>query len=478
MADSVQAQTTTRETDVVIIGGGPTGENVAQYVVEGGLSAVLVESELVGGECSYYACMPSKALLRPLEVLGAASQLGGIAGAHLDPSGLLLRRDEWVSNYDDSGQEEWARQAGIDVVRGHGRLVAEKSVAVDGARGSCLLRARRAVVLATGSVPVVPGNLAALEPWDSRDATAVQETPKRLLIVGGGVVAVEAATWMAALGSEVTLLARGALLGSAEPFAGSLVAEGLRARGVRIHTRTSVRSATRDVIGTPALGRVHGGEVVVHTETEAEDRARGSVSHTFTVDEVLVATGRRPRVDEVGLEALGLTTHDVATGRLPEWLHAIGDAGPHASLTHMGKYEARVLGARLVAGPSQAPPVVPVPQVVFTDPQVAWVGLTQSRAERQGFDVVTAQVPYTAAAGGALLRNDAHGSTKLVVHRTSGLVLGATFVGPSAAELLHAATIAIVGEVPVRLLRHAVPAYPTASELWLRLLEELPQHLR
>ena len=213
-----------READVVVVGGGPVGENLAQYALEAGCSVVLVEAALLGGECSYYACMPSKALLRPLEVLAAAQHLGGVTGAGLDRESLLARRDEWVSHYQDSGQVRWAQGLGIDVVRGHARLVGERLVEVEGTQGRTRWEARVAVVLATGSAPVVPEQLASLVPWGSRDATAVREVPERLVVVGGGVVAVEAATWMAALGAQVTVVARGELLAGAEPFAGPLVA--------------------------------------------------------------------------------------------------------------------------------------------------------------------------------------------------------------------------------------------------------------
>lgn len=458
--------------DVVVIGGGPVGENVAQYAIEGGLSAAIVEGELMGGECSYYACMPSKALLRPIDVAHTTAHLPGVSEARVERDALLARRDDWVSKYDDSGQVEWAKGAGITVVRGHGRLVGDRRVEVAGPSGTQVVSAKRAVVLATGSQAVVPSVFDGVYPWGSRDATGVVDVPERVLIVGGGVVAVEAATWLAALGAQVTLLVRGsALLEKNEPFAGRLVRTALEKAGVAVVLGADITSAVRVDAQDTGLGRVHGGEVTVTT----------SGSGTFTADEILVATGRRPRLDDVALDAVGLTRDDVLAGRMPEWLHAIGDAGGGAPLTHMGKYEARVLGSKLAgASEAAAPPNVPVPQVVFTDPQVASVGQTEAEARSALGDdaVVTAEVPFGSAAGTALLRDDADGRAKIVVNRSRGVVVGATFVGPDAAELLHAATVAIVGEVPVSVLRHAVPSYPTASELWLRLLEELPRELR
>jgi dihydrolipoamide dehydrogenase len=312
--------------------------------------------------------------------------------------------------------------------------------------------------------------------------------PGELAVIGGGVVAVEAATWMAALGARVTLLVRGtALLRGLEPFAGVHVRDALEARGVEVRFGASVVAASREAAAPTGLGRVHGGRVRLQVE-DAQGRRE------LSADEVLVATGRRPRLEDVGLESIGLTPADVtgapsptvdrATGApLPEWLRAVGDASGEAPLTHWGKYRARVIGQEIRAeatGESlePVPAQVPVPQVVFTDPQVAAVGLTERAAREAGHEVVTAQVPFGGAAGTALLRDDVTGTAQLVVDRSTGRLLGATFAGPEASELLHGATIAIVGGVPVHALRHAVPSYPAASELWLRLLEALPRELR
>lgn len=464
----------TDEYDVVVIGAGPVGENVAQYAIEGtDLTAALVEGELYGGECSYWACIPSKALLRPVAVADTTAHLQGVATAEIEPEGLLARRDTWVGGRDDSGQVRWAEDLGITAVRGHARLVGEREVEVTGDGGPARLRARHAVVLATGSAPVVPPPFADLHPWGSRDATAVTEVPRRLVVVGGGVVAVEAATWMAALGSEVTMLVRGeTLLAGQEPFAGTVVAQALQAKGVAVRLSTSATGCRRPDARDTGVGRVHGGPVTVVTDD-------GEVE----ADEVLVATGRRPRLGDVGLDAVGLTPDDVLEGRLPEWLHAVGDASGEAPLTHWGKYRARVLGDAIAAAatgrqPLPVPDGAPVPQVVYTDPQVARVGMTEAEAREAGHDVEVAEVPFAQVGGAALLRDDAPGRAKLVVDRETGLVLGATFVGTDAGQLLHAATIAITGRVPVHLLRHAVPSFPDVTEVWLRLLEALPLALR
>lgn len=454
--------------DVVVVGAGPVGENAADYAIRGsGRTAALVEAELVGGECSYYACMPSKALLRPLDVRAAALHLGGLPDRlDVDAAALLARRDAWVSNYSDAGQVAWAERAGISVVRGVGRLAGERTVEVTGGDGTRTLHARHAVVLATGSRPVVPGFLAGALPWDSRDATGVVEVPESIAIVGGGVVGCEAARWLAALGSRVTMLVRGPrVLRAFEPFAAEAVAAGLAAAGVDVRVGVRLVAAERPDARATGTGRLHGGPV----RLVADDGA------TSTHAEVLAAAGRTPARDGLGLDTVGLSPADL-DGPLPAWLHVVGDASGEAPLTHWGKYRARQVGDRIAAlAEGRTPPVepagVPVPQVVFTDPQVAAVGMSADRASAAGRRVRTAEVPFGAAAGAALLRDDAAGRARIVIDEDTDTLLGATFVGPEVAELLHSATVAITAKVPLGVLWHAVPSYPTASELWLRLLE-------
>lgn len=467
-----------REYDVVVIGAGPVGENIAQYAIEGtDLTAVLVEGELVGGECSYWACMPSKALLRPVSIADTTHHLPGVTPATVDREALLARRNAWVSHYDDSGQVRWADGAGLATVRGHGRIVGQREVEVIDDGEVTRLRARRAVVIASGSEPVVPAPFADALPWGSRDATGVIDVPDRLVIIGGGVVACEAATWMAALGSRVTTLVRGdRLLDGQEAFVGEEIATALRTKGVDLRLSTSATACRRPDVEDTGIGRVHGGAVTLETSRV------GTGGESIEADELLVATGRRPRLHDLGLESVGLSEDDVLAERLPDWLHVVGDASGEAPLTHWGKYRARVVGARIAAaarGDSPPPTVdAPVPQVVFTDPQVASVGMTEAAAREAGHDVVVATAPFAGVAGSALLQDDVSGAAHLVVDRANGLVLGMTLVGPEAGEILHAATIAITGRVPVHVLRHAVPSYPTSSEVWLRLLEDLPVELR
>ena len=437
------------EYDVIVIGAGPVGENAAHYAVRGtDRTVVLIEQELVGGECSYYACMPSKALLRPVAVVGVTRDLKGVHPAQLDREALLARRDYWVSNYSDSGQVSRAQSAGIDVVRGTGRVTGERQVTV----GDRTLTARHAVVVATGSRPAIPAELAQVRPWTNRDATGVAEVPQRLAVIGGGVVACEAATWMAALGSQVTLLVRGRLLDRIESFAADEVHKSLTRLGIDVRLGVSVTSAERPGEGNDDLGRLHGGPVRLQTQAGWSE-----------YDEVIVAAGRR------------LNTEALPAGERPDWLHLVGDVSGEPALTHWGKYRARLLGARLQAqmlGRPVAPEPagVPVPQVIFTDPEVAAVGPTLQQAQADDAGAYALDVPISSTSGVNLLVDHPHGQARLVVS-SDGRLVGATFVGPEVAELVHAATVAIVGRMTLEQLWHAVPSYPTSSEVWLRLLE-------
>ncbi len=328
-------------------------------------------------------------------------------------------------------------------------------------------------MIATGTTPFVPDVYADCAPWGSRDATRIREVPDRLVVVGGGVVACEAATWLTAMGSQVTMIVRGErMLPRSEPFASEIVATALRDAGVDLRLKTDVSAVRRVDPRDTGIGQIHGGPVTVTLGDEEVE-----------ADEILVAVGRRPALDSLGLDAVGLDESSVLDGDLPDWLITVGDASGEAALTHWGKYRARVIGAQLAARalghPEPFEPTnVPVPQAIFTDPQVGSVGLSEAEAREAGHDVVVASTPWSSAAGSALLQDDAKGGAQLVVDATNHQVLGATFVGPGAAELVHAATIAIVGGIPTEVLRHAVPSYPTASELWLRLLEGLPPALR
>lgn len=465
-----------REYDLIVIGGGAVGENVADRAVQGGLSVVIVEAELVGGECSYWACMPSKALLRAGAALREVRAVQGAASAvtgDLDPSEVFARRDRIVHDWDDGSQVDWLDGAGIDLVRGHGRITAPREVTVETGDGPVELRARHAVAVATGTaalLPDIPG-LAEAGAWTSREATSARTVPGSLAIVGGGVVACEMATAYADFGSEVTLLVRGdALLSGLEPEAGERVAAALRSRGVDIR------------FGVEATAAERGDAETVLTLDDGSE---------LTVVEVLVAAGRRARTGDLGLDAVGLEpddfldVDDTMLVRGTDWLYAVGDVNHRALLTHQGKYQARAAGDVIVArargdevhDAAWARHVATadhdaVPQVTFTDPEVASVGLTAAQAEESGRRVRTLDYDLSWVAGATVQADDYAGWARAVVDEERGVLVGATFLGPGVGELLHAATIAVVGEVPIDRLWHAVPAYPTLSEVWLRWLEE------
>jgi pyruvate/2-oxoglutarate dehydrogenase complex dihydrolipoamide dehydrogenase (E3) component len=444
-----------RSFDVVVLGAGPAGEVAAGRLGEAGLAVAVVEAHLVGGECSYYACMPSKALLRPGDLLAETARVPGLRAGGLDVPAVLKRRDEVIHDLDDSGQLPWLAERGVELVRGHGRIDGERRVAV----GEDVLVGAKGVIVATGSGPVLPPipGLAESQPWGNREATTADVPPESLVILGGGVVGVELAQAWTSLGTKVTLL-EGAprVIVREEPFASDEVAAALREAGVDVRTKSRAVAAARD------------GDVTVTLED-------GS---TASGAELLVAVGRKPSTEGIGLETIGLEPgKPVEVGsnlRSPrhDWLYAIGDANGRALLTHMGKYQGRlaadvILGrdARIVSdGPLS-------PRVIFTSPQVAAVGHTLASAESSGLVVTAVDVETGSTAGGSFVGRGAPGTSRIVVDDTRRVIVGATFTGVEVAEWLHAASIAIVGEVPLETLAHAVPCFPTRSEVWLKLLE-------
>ncbi len=458
--------------DVVVIGGGSAGENIAGRCVDCGAGIAIVEAELVGGECSYWACMPSKALLRPGEALAEVRRVPGAAAAvtgELDVQAVLDWRDDITSHWDDESQARWVENVGGVVVRGRGRLVGERRVDVElpGGAGVRRLEAAKAVVIATGSSAVVPpiDGLRDIRTWDSRDMTSAKAVPERLLVLGGGAVGCEMAQAWKRLGArEVTVVDQAArLVPQLEPFASEELQAAFAAEGITVVLDVKATSARRV-----------GGDDAPVTLTVDDGR-------TFTADEILVATGRRPNTGELGLEAVGLEPGKPvevddqlrATGVEGGWLYAIGDVNGRSLLTHVGKYQARIAGDAILRGSAieawadhRA-----VPAVVFTDPQLASVGLTEAKAREQGVEVKVVSYGTGDVAGAAVHGKGIEGTCQLVVDDARRVIVGATFTGPAVAEMLHGATIAIVGEVPLDVLWHAVPAFPTVSEIWLRLLE-------
>ncbi|MFF2411926.1 dihydrolipoyl dehydrogenase family protein [Streptomyces sp. NPDC058092] len=464
--------------DVVVLGAGPVGQNVADRARAAGLTVAVVERELVGGECSYWACVPSKALLRPVIAVADARWVDGARQAvtgRLDTDRVFVRRDHYVSDWDDTGQAEWVKSTGADLYRGHGRIDGPRRTTVtrdDGARHSLI--ARHAVAIATGSRPLLPDipGIHEARPWTNRHGTDSSTVPGRLAIVGGGGVGVEMATLWQGLGSQVALLTRRRLIPRMEPFAGELVARSLIEAGVDVRIGTQVTA-------------LHRPDPTGHVTLTLDD---GS---DLQADEVMFATGRTPATDDIGLDTVGLTTGtwlDVDTTCLVRgvdgtWLYAVGDVNHRALLTHQGKYQARTAGDAIAARAAGLPvddgpwgdhattaDQHAVPQVFFTDPEAAAVGLTAEQAAQAGHRIKTVDLDFNTAQGANLYADNYRGHARMVVDLDREILLGVTFVGPGVGELLHSATVAVAGEVPLKRLRHAIACFPTVSEIWLFLL--------
>ncbi len=461
--------------DVIVIGSGPSGRTVSSHVAKSGMSVAMIEAELVGGDCAYWACVPSKALLRPPEALEQARHIEGsseaVGGNLVRAQSVFARRDRFVDNWDDSNMTREYERQGVKVIHGHGELAGQKRVLVKSPQNTYELTARYAVVIGTGSSTAIPqiDGLVESRPWNSRDATGTHEVPKSLAIFGMGAVACEMATAMSSLGTkDITIIGRDdRLLPRNEPFVGERLAQVFDKRGIKVLTRRNITK----------VDRVNEGPF----EIWLDDRSK------VTADRFLAATGRKPNTDSLGLETVGLKSGQwlevddacLVKGVEGGWLYAVGDCNRRALLTHVGKYQGRICGTSIVAKAKSPGTIAPlatsdryaVPQVVFTDPEVAAVGLTESEARARGLKLRLVDCEMDDIPGAALHTDGYSGHARVIVDEERKVMVGATFIGPEVGDLIHAATIAIVGKVPMDNLWHAIPCFPTVNEVWTELLE-------
>jgi pyruvate/2-oxoglutarate dehydrogenase complex dihydrolipoamide dehydrogenase (E3) component len=440
--------------DVIVIGAGPAGETVATRLCKAGMRTALVERELVGGECAYWACIPSKTLLRCAEVREQAPRTAGTARPDRNWEQITAYRDFMIRELDDSDEVDGYRKRGVQVFKGPASIDGPGRVRV----GVELLRGER-LVIATGSQTTVP-DIAGLEQagyWTNRDALTLREVPASVCVLGGGPVGIELAQLLNRLGSDVHLVEQGSrLLGREEPEVSRLIRDALSGEGISIHLDAEIVSVRRD----------DGHRVVQLRDADVE------------CEQVLVATSREPRVADLALDRLGIgasrdgiEVDDRCRAGTGIW--AVGDVTGVMPFTHVAEYQARVACADIL-GEDASADYTAIPRAVFCDPEVAAVGLTKEEARRAGIDIATTQIELRdAIARPWTFETDPRGTLGLVVYRDRPLLAGAWLVAPLASEWIHYAALAIKAKIPLNVLRDTVPQFPTYTEAFLKALDEL-----
>jgi len=433
--------------DVIVLGMGPGGEVAITQLIAAGKRVAAVERELVGGECAYWACIPSKTLLRPPEARAGAERAAGVGTPALDWPDAAAYRDEIISHLDDSESVKSYRDQGVAVFKGRGRITGRGSIEVDGQT----LRADH-LIIATGSDSAIPpiDGLDDVPYWTNRQATTMQTVPGRVLIVGGGPVALEQSQTMARFGAHVTIVQSGDhLLDREDPQVSDLIRDALIAEGIAVRLGRQVKAARR------------AGEGIIATLDD---------DTTLNADVLLIATGRAPRVQNIGLESLGITPSEKGITiddhcRVTEGVWAVGDVTNQSPFTHVAQYQARVAVANILGAPTRAD-YRAIPRVVYTDPEIAAVGLTAKQAEEQGLSVVTATVDLAKEITRPVTyEQKPHGEMMgLIADRTRRVLVGAWAVAPLASEWLQLATVAIRAEIPLATLHDTMFQFPTFAE--------------
>lgn len=442
--------------DAVILGMGPGGEAVASRLIAEGRRIAIIERELIGGECAYWACIPSKTLLRPAEAAGAVDRAAGVAGATLDWPATRAHRDDMIRHLDDSRQVKRYRDKGVTVFKASGRLAGPGRVEVDGRT----LETDH-VVIATGSTAVVPDipGLDQLTVWTNREATTLAEIPDRVVMIGGSAVGVELGQFLHRFGAHVTILERSdRLVAREDPSVGPLIGERLAAEGIDVRTTAAVESASRK-------GR---DSVLVLTDgTE------------LRCDVVVIGAGRRPRTADLGLDTIGITPGDKGqldiddTGRLSDGVWAVGDVTAVMPFTHVAMYQARIVADTILGKPRTAT-YRGIPRVIFCDPEIAAVGLTRAQADEERLRTAYIEIDLARSISRpGLYEQDPQGQMGLLADRSRGVLVGAWAVAPLAGEWIHQAALAIRAEIPITVLLGQVAQFPTYSEAYLVALEKL-----